>query len=261
MSNLLIILITLVLRLDILWNKLPERPMDMTKAAAVALVDELDQYYPDSNPFDPEVYFDSISGAPPGWIAATAVQRGFGCTSSMVLNVNLAYETHPFYNTPLWVSTIAHELYHVKQGAACLMPEQTVENAASIASHVALYNAWRDGNSLAYYGLLYSLRREFTLAAADLMLQEDRDPNELFDRMKLTTSERAYFDKAVSNPSKLSNQGNLYWTAFATQLLTDEDGVFSNPAYVEEVDTSELAAWILGLKTNPRIIRHGRYQR
>ena len=261
MSNLVILLIALVLRLDTLWNKLPDRPMDMTKEAAIALVDQLDSYYPD-NVAGVNLYFDSISGAPKGWIGATASGRS-GCTNSMVLNVNMRYSVHPFYNTPMWVSTIAHELYHTEQGTLCLMPEGTVEFAASMASNVALYNAYKDGNKDAYYGLLYGLRRELALAAADLLLQEDKDPQEyLFNKMKLSEQEEAYFDSRTRDPARLKSQGSLYWTALATALLTDEDGLFSGGAFIEEVDASGLISWLNRIQVPRRPARaKGRYGR
>jgi hypothetical protein len=269
MSELLLLIISLVLKLDEMWSdiKLDHYPLD--KPTVLEFVDEIDSYYvggeyieyePVSPPrtmdvtvwdcactliIEPSemkkgnvaVYFESMWGAQ--WLGATS--KTMGCDRSILINTAAMVRYHPIYDTPMFYQTTAHELSHVWQGYICENSRYVVENAAQIYSYDVLWRAAKDGNEMAYHGMVYGLRRDLTLTAIDLMYQAGHDPDELLSQMELNENERQYFEGY--NAAEAKWMGSLYTTT--PMLMIVENDSIDTIGLRGAVDVSELRDWLL----------------
>ena len=158
-----------------------------------------------------------------------------------MINTAFMVRFHPFFDTPMFYQTTAHELAHVWQGARCGWPRDDVEASAQIYSYDVLWRAAKDGNEMAYHALIYALRRDMIMSAIDLMYQDGRDPDELLDRLVLTDNERRYFKDFDQWSAKWMGR---YYTTKPVLMLLDNDEVISNGLH-EAVDMAELRNWLL----------------
>jgi len=270
MEELLLLIIALVMKMDGLWNdiKLDHYPLD--KPIVLEFVDQIDTYYVggeyiDYKPVRPPVTmeipmfdncactlilepsdmiegnvavsFESMWGAQ--WLGATA--KDLGCERSVLVNTAMMVKWHPFYDTPIFYQSVAHELAHVWQGYICENSRYPVENAAQIYSYDVLWRAAYEGNVMAYHGMIYGMRRDLTLTAIDLMYEAGRDPSELLDQMELNDNERRYFESY--NQWEAAWMGDLYTTAPITMML--ENDTVDTIALWYPVDVSDIRNWLL----------------
>jgi len=236
--TLLTILISLCLRADAAWQPYAGNFYSAEKKDVAPYVQEISQAYYDIGAFAPgghpiTVVFSYRIAPSARILGMTMVQPGGMCMRVIALNGPIRYPSNPFYGTPIWYGTLAHEIGHVYQGAGCRNNIYKVENGAEVAMFIIMARL-AESDDVAKAGLVFEFRREIILATMDLLnkaketgLTPPITPQELLDKLQLTDKEKAYFGYFIRNPASLRSTGAVYWTAAVQKILAeyyDEDG-------------------------------------
>jgi len=246
----LLILISLCLRADAAWQPYAANFYSAEKKDVAPYVQKISEAYYEMGAFAPggkphQISFSYRIAPNARILGMTAVQnynadnRGM-CTRMIALNGPIRYPSHPFYGTPIWFGTLAHEVGHVYQGAGCMNADFMVETGAEIAMYLVMANMANKGDEVAQAGLVFEFRRGVILATMDLLnkaneagLPPPMTPRELLDQLQLTSKEKDYFNYYVRNPGSLS-KGSIYWTDSIQKIINevfDGDGSFCNLSF------------------------------
>jgi len=151
-----------------------------------------------------------------------------GCTQHIILNGRLRYAHNPFFGTPLWMGTVAHESIHVSQGILCISSNTEVETMAELGSWLLLAahaDTWEQQTSAIFSeaALIYDLRHRSIQAVLDLYYQAEKEPKFL-EYLHLTEAEYLYYKEL--SPAWLAAH-RAYWTDSIILLLTEaqDDGI------------------------------------
>lgn len=253
--TLLTMILLVLLQIDSLWASLPAKAYPLDKPIAVSWASTINSAVSSidiggvAHPV--EVLFlplpeDVLGGTktdptlPPRIHPSHEMQsrgrQSLGCLRTIALSTRLRYPTSRWFETVLFIPTIAHEIIHTYQGMLCTANDEWVESSAELGAWALLAELAED-NPDAERALLYDLRHRLILAALDLSyknnISQGSSPHPVFlDDLQLTEEELEYYTSLSPEDIK---QHNEYWTVPLEIILTDDDGVLEGMATPSEI--------------------------
>lgn len=222
--DMLALLLSLVMALDAAWGSWKGETFPLSASVAEPYIQEVFDTYVEVGAFSPGGPIDVKFGALPAhYWGGTYANRSMFCLRRIVLQSGMLRQSHPMYNTPEWLATLAHEEGHVFQGADCSRDRKKVESGADVGMYIVLAHMAQD-DRFAKAALTYEMRRSAILALMDLLIQDGSDPAVILDHLDLTPKERNYFDWWLARPDYLHQIGNSYFSRSITTILTQEEG-------------------------------------